>query len=181
MYTHLDDLIIPRILLGTSPFIAGGQFGLRAWEYYRKFVEKSDEVAKIIEYCIELGVRGMQVLSYDYIVEAVKKATERTGVNLFIIGTLMPEDPKESLELLTSIDCKIALVHGALTIPRYLGKVGEHLELIEEAGLVPGVALHDISALNIILKEYPQIKVIMAPINVNGILMGDNEERLKIL
>lgn len=80
----------------------------------------------------------MQVLSYNYIVEAVKKAVERTGVNLFIIGTLMPEDQEESLELLTSIDCKIALVHGALTIPHYLRKVGEHLELVEGAGLVPG-------------------------------------------
>ncbi|RLE73432.1 MAG: hypothetical protein DRJ37_00175 [Thermoprotei archaeon] len=181
MYEYFSNLRVPRVLIGTSPFIAGGQFGLRAWEYYRRFVGKSEEVAEIIEYCVDLGVKGVQVLAYDYIVEAVKKAMDKTGIDLFVVGTLIPEDPQESLKLLIDINCRIGLVHGMLTTPRSLREVGRHLRLIEEADIIPGVALHNISALEAILKEYPQIEVVMAPVNIEGIFMNNKEKSLELL
>jgi len=175
------ELEVPRILLGTSPFLAAGQFGLRAWEYYRKFVGKSENVAKIIKCCVALGVKGVQVLAYDYIVEAIESVVRETGEKLFIVGTVMPEDPRRSIKLLENIDCKIDLVHGALTSARRLGMVGEHLRLIKDAGMIPGIALHDIPVLEEVLQKFPDVEVVMAPINVEGEFMRDRDRCLRIL
>jgi len=180
-YAKLRGLNVPRVLLGTSPFIAAGQFGLRAWDYHRKFVGKSEKVAEIIEHCIGLGVKGIQVLAYDYIVEAVKMAMEETGEDIFVVGTVMPENPRKSLKLLEMINCRIALVHGALTSPRHAKAVGKQLKLIEEMEMIPGIALHDALFLESMLKIYPEIEVVMAPVNVEGIFMQDREKSLKML
>ncbi len=181
MYVRLGDLEVPRILLGTSPFIGAGQFGARAWLYYARFVGKPEKVAEIIKYSVELGVRGVQVLAYDYIVEAVRRVVAETGEDLFVAGTVMPENPEESLELLSGIGCKIGLVHGALVSRRNIAEVKRQVKMIEEYGMKPGVALHSIPALKPVLEECPEIEVVMAPVNVKGIFMGDREESLRIL
>ena len=39
---------IPRILLGTSPFIGAGQFGIRAQFYYEHFYQNPGNIVKIV-------------------------------------------------------------------------------------------------------------------------------------
>ncbi|MFQ6074099.1 MAG: hypothetical protein ACE5KC_02655, partial [Candidatus Bathyarchaeia archaeon] len=50
---------IPRILLGTSPFIGSGQFGSRAASYYEHFYGHPENIAKIILAAVDLGVTGV--------------------------------------------------------------------------------------------------------------------------
>jgi hypothetical protein len=45
---------VSRILVGTSPFIAAGQFE-RSHQYYLEFVLKREGVAKILAWCLRNG------------------------------------------------------------------------------------------------------------------------------
>jgi len=69
---------IPRVLLGTSPFIGAGQFGRRAAFYYNYFYENPKNIVKIIHKAVDLGVTGVQALPFRPIFGAFKGCGERT-------------------------------------------------------------------------------------------------------
>ncbi len=51
---------IPRILLGTSPFIGSGQFGSKASLYYTHFYENPQNIVKVMCKAVDLGVTGFR-------------------------------------------------------------------------------------------------------------------------
>ena len=172
---------VPRVMLGTSPFIAAGQFGRRAYEYYVRFVLNPANIVKIMEYCLNMGVAGIQALAYDFIIESILEAARSTGVKPIVIGTVDPEDPRGSLDLLDRVEAIAALIHGSITSSKMYGEIERELKLIKDHGMIPGVALHRIDVLNELLDRFPDIEVVMAPVNYAGYMMGDRENSLKIL
>ena len=48
-------------MLGTSPFIGAGQFGLKALEYYKTFCLKPSNIAKIYREAYQLGIKALQL------------------------------------------------------------------------------------------------------------------------
>jgi hypothetical protein len=65
---------IPRILLGTSPFVGAGQFGARAHEYYSQFYRNPRNITKIILKAANLGIAGIHVRPFNPVFEALKAA-----------------------------------------------------------------------------------------------------------
>ena len=39
---------LPRVLLGTSPFLGAGQFGVKAYEYYKAFFENPFRITELL-------------------------------------------------------------------------------------------------------------------------------------
>ncbi|MDY6844075.1 MAG: hypothetical protein SVW57_08305, partial [Thermodesulfobacteriota bacterium] len=65
---------IPRILLGTSPFIGAAQFGEKAREYRKNLYENPEHMATIIVESAHQGINAIQALAYPPIMEAIKMA-----------------------------------------------------------------------------------------------------------
>ena len=78
---------LPRLMLGTSPFIGAGQFGSKALEYRRLFFEKPENMTRLFVHSAKLGVKAVQLVGYQPLVAALRKAQEITG-DFFVAVTI---------------------------------------------------------------------------------------------
>jgi len=164
--------------MGTSPFIGAGQFRSKAYFYYQKFYLNPKNTEHLFLKAFELGIKGVQLLPYPPVVEALRKALEKHK-EVFVVGTLRFEDPLGDLELLPSLGCRVALLHGALTDNSSLEAVSHFLKLVEKQGMVSGVVTHTPRAtLSRLLKKGLEPQVTMVPFNKAGLFMDCSPEEL---
>jgi len=169
---------IPRVLLGTSPFLGAGQFGVRAYEYYRAFFRQPENITRLVEGCIEMGVNGVQLVAYPQIGKAIRKAEENVGRRLIVVGSLPYDIPERALECLSEFKTVAALLHGEQTDKMDMNENRRWLRRIEREGYLTGVVTHSPSrTIPAILKEL-EFDILMLPLNKVGYLMGDRREEL---
>lgn len=171
---------LPRILLGTSPFIGAGQFGPRAFAYLQRFYDRPEEILRIIEKALELGVSGIQLLPYAHVVAAVKVAQRKLG-DLTIIGTIGVGDIQADVETLAELGSTAMLVHGEITDATSREELESTLDKARQAGCLAGVAMHRPLRSLKRLKEFGiDIDIVMLPFNKRGIFMdGKPDDVLK--
>ncbi len=163
---------IPRIRLGTSPFIGAGQFGSRAASYYAHFYENPENMVKIMLKAADLGVTGVQVLSYPRIFEAVKAAERELEERLTVVGTVGPSDPLGNIQALQNFKTVAILLHGSITDKRNLREISGLLDEARAANCPVGVATHQpLSTLKWLLETKLDIDLVMLPVNRLGMFM----------
>lgn len=173
---------IPRILLGTSPFLGAGQFGVRAYQYYKHFFEKPSNITDLVIEAINSGVRGIQLVAYHKVAEAVRRAQVETGVELVIVGSLPFDRPEEGLDCLSSLPTKIVLLHGEETDRLNFKVLESWFGRIRDLGFIPGVATHKPDCvLPELLESKLDFQVVLLPFNAAGFLMGEKERVLDMV
>ncbi|HDI75441.1 MAG TPA: hypothetical protein ENF55_05740 [Thermoprotei archaeon] len=170
---------VPRVLVGSSPFIAAGQFGFKSYDYYHRFVLNPGNIVKILEYCFKKGAIRVQLLTYSFIARAVKEASRRTGVKPIIVATLMPDD-ENSLDWVLKLDSAITLVHASIVDTHDLEKILNQIDLLKEHGLEYGLVTHEPLRTVPFIKKHRLTEVLMAPVNKQGIFMGDRDKVLAL-
>ncbi len=163
-----------RVLLGHNPFIGGSYMSQARSRLYKETLGEPEAVARIICAAIEAGIGGMMTgvqSEHDaHIVQALKMATERTGVSLptFVIVTPGFE---EKAELLHEINCRICLIHGQVADALYVKaertmkpEFAEMTARIRSLGFVPGMSTHNAGEV-IPAAEPFDIAVINTPVN----------------
>lgn len=164
---------IPRKLLGTSPFIAAGQFGHRARLYQLDLYNQPKNILKIIRKSYQLGVTGIQVIPYPPVVEAIKWAGDE-GCKLEIVGTVRPDRVQEDIKLLSEMESGAMLLHAMITDRCEWDSMVKHLKSIEEENAVPGLVTHTPFRTTRKLIDSPVhdfFHLYMVPLNKIGYLM----------
>ena len=172
-YLELEGEKLPRTLLGTSPFIGAAQFGHRARLYQLDLYQKPGNMAKIIKRSYELGIRGIQLLPYPNVIEALQMA-QKDGCNLEIIGTILPDQEEKDINLFAGLDASAMLLHAVITDRENWNFIAEKLESIADSGAIPGLVTHTPFRTTRKLLESPIIKLFqlyMIPVNRLGYLM----------
>lgn len=170
---------IPQILLGTSPFIGAGQFGVRAFLYYSQFYEHPENIVTIFSKAVDLGVRGVQLLPFPPIVKAVKTVERDLALELTIVGSVRSEDPYRDIEILRDLRATAMLLNGDLTDSHNLSKISELLNQIHRAGSLAGVVTHaPLFTLTWLQKTDLGIDMIMLPFNKLGKFMDSTPEKV---
>ncbi len=173
---RVEDERIPRILLGTSPFLGAGQFGVRAYQYYKRFFENPRNVTDLVIEAINIGVRGVQLVAYREIADAVKQAQIETGAELIIVGSLPFDKPEEGLDCLSNLPTKVVLLHGEETDRLNFNSLEFRFGKIRDLGFIPGAATHKPDrTLPKILESGLDFSVVLLPFNAAGFLMGKKE------
>jgi hypothetical protein len=182
----VSDREIPRTLLGTSPFVAAAQFGHRARLYQLDLYNNPDNILKIIKKSYEMGIRGIQVLPFPPVVEALEEALE-TGFKMDVVGTVRPENEMNDIETLSDLKANSMLLHAVITDKKDWDSIGEKLQGIKDANAVPGLVTHMPFQTTSSLVESPIIDLFdlyMVPVNKLGYLMDcdtyGTEERAKL-
>ena len=104
-------------MLGTSPFIGAAQFGRKSHEYRMKFFYNEENMKELFIKSAELGVKAVQLIAYEPLVRALKKAEEETGEDFFIAATI-PLKFERCLSILEDIQPEIiAVSYTHLTLP----------------------------------------------------------------
>lgn len=178
----MTSIRMPKVLVGSSPFLAAGQFGHRSLEYLRRFVERPEAVAEVVEEALRVGVRGVQPVAYEYILEGFKLAMERTGVEACVVGSTTPDDVLGSIEDLARYGADAILLHGEVADSLPPLRLEELFRRIERLGAIPGIATHrPVSTLRRLISHRVKLPVAMVPVNALGAFMRDKEALLQIL
>lgn len=178
----LEDEKIPRILLGTSPFLGAGQFGVRAYQYYKQFFENPKNITDLVIEAINIGIRGVQLVAYPEIAEAISQAQIETGVELIIVGSLPFDRPEEGLDCLSNLPTKAILLHGEETDRLNFEILEFWFRKIRDLGFIPGVATHSPDrTLPNLLGTGLDFSVVLLPFNAAGFLMGNKETVFKVV
>lgn len=163
---------IPRILLGTSPFIGAGQFGSRADLYYSHFYENPKNIVKIIFKASDLGVTGVQALPFRPIFGALEAVERKLKDRLTVVGTIGPDDPKSDILDFQRFNTAAMLLHGEVTDERDAKKISELLNQVHAADCLAGLVTHrPLSTLNWLLKSDIDFDLLMVPFNKLGMFM----------
>ncbi|HHT19091.1 MAG: hypothetical protein QM396_01805 [Euryarchaeota archaeon] len=188
-YIKLNGQKLPRTLLGTSPFIGAPQFGHRARLYILDLYRKPEAMAKIMVKSYQLGVRGIQLLPYPPVVEALEIARDE-GCPLDIIGTTRPEEENHDIELLSNLGAKAIILHATITDKGDWNNISSKLNDITDFGAIAGLATHLPFKTTAILLESSvrdDFQLYMVPVNRLGYLMDcdthgpDEREHLRKL
>lgn len=169
----LKDKKLPRTHLGTSPFIAAAQFGHRARLYQMDLYNKPENILNIIKKSYKLGVRGIQLIPYPPVVNAVEWARDE-GLELSIIGTVRPDNIIDDIKLFSKMDANAMLLHAVITDQGDWDLVADYLKLIKDEDSIPGLVTHLPFRTTRKLLESPVLdlfELYMVPVNKVGYLM----------
>jgi len=164
---------IPRVLLGTSPFLGAGQFGKRALRYYQKF-QRPRNIAQIIRAAIDLGVLGVQVLPASKVFEAIQIVESEIGSKLTLVGTVGLRDISEEIRVFGKFKTAAMLLHGGVTDCYNHKLVSELLNKIHTSNCLAGlVSHHPLATLRWIQKKdlTADVDLLMLPFNKLGMFM----------
>lgn len=164
---------IPRTLLGTSPFIGAAQFGHRARLYQLDLYNQPENILKVIKKSYEMGVRGIQLIPYAPLVEAIQWAKDE-GCHLDIVGTVRPDTEKEDIELLSELKASAMLLHAVITDSGDWDAIAGHLKSISDTNSIPGLVTHTPFRTTRNLLSSPVLDlfdIYMIPVNKLGYLM----------
>ena len=178
IYCKVDGKEIPLVSTGTSPFIGAGQFGFKAYEWRRKFLNNLDAMVEILEASYQAGARGIEAIPIGKIMEASRIMTE-VHDDYIVIGSTFPgSDPK--IEELIDVNAKIIFTHGIVSDKKDDNLV-KLVDDISSRGVIPGIAAHNpVPTFKYALENIPQVKVFLIPFNANGLFMG-NQKNLEEL
>ena len=183
---QISNREIPRILLGTSPFIAAAQFGHRARLYQLDLYNNPENILKIIKETYKIGITGIQVIPYPPVVEALGWALE-SGYAMEIIGTVRPDNEIEDIKLLSDLEASSMLLHANITDKKEWNFIAEKLQAIKDENAIPGLVTHMPFSSTSSLLESPVLDlfdIYMVPVNKLGYLMDcdtyGSGERIKL-
>ncbi len=174
---------IPRVLMGSSPFIGAGQFGYKAFGYAKKFLGNPENIVNLYGEAMNIGVKGYHLLGEEKVVNAFLKAVKVHGEIFYVIGTVGMGSFKREMELLAKVEPGFLALHAmvfdkTIRAKRFIDKLFVYMDEIKESGAVPGVATHRpgetiplTDELNLPMEFY------LAPVNKTGIFMEPAKEK----
>ncbi len=170
---------LPKLMLGTSPFIGAGQFGPKALEYRRLFFDRPDNMTKLFIRSAELDVRTIQLVAYEPLIEALRKAEEMVG-DFYVVVTITKGDFALNLELVSSIEPEFVAVH-AVFCDQFDSRLEEWIDMVRETGARPAASTHNPGA-SIPWLENLGFEAFLAPLNPLGYMMHpDFESTLRVV
>lgn len=164
---------VPALLMGCSPFIGAGQFGLKALQYYQKFHLQPENMVRLFQKSFDLGVEAIQLLA-EKPIEALVEASRITGVKPYVIYSthLFGSSLKRILEKLSILEPEVVTVHAEVADRQDVDRISERLDLVEEYGAILGLATHRPgTTLPWVEKERVPVEIVLAPLNITGYAM----------
>jgi len=179
MHNQGNMLDLPKLMLGTSPFIGAGQFGSKSLDYRRRFFENPDNMTRLFLHSASLGVRAVQLVGYRPLVEALMKAQELAG-DFFVAVTIPRGDFATNLDLISPLEPEFVSVHAQFC-DQNDSRLNEWIDLIRDAGAKPAASTHS-PGTTIPLLDDLDFEAYLAPVNTVGYGMEpDIESTLKAL
>jgi hypothetical protein len=179
MMVRKNGVEISKILVGTSPFIAAGQFE-RSSEYYLEFVVRRVGAAKILAWCLKSGFDWVQAIDVDFLADEIRMASSEAGRRPKVVLSTW-DRPERAVERFKDLDVRAVLLHATVADSLSPRQLEEALARIEGLGLAPGVATHAPARTLPMLKRVEGVKVVMVPLNYAGLFNDRVEETLMCL
>ncbi len=176
-FIELESQKIPRITIGTSPFMGAGQFGPLGFVWRSEFFQNAEKMANLMQLSYEYGAKGVEVIPAGQILTAALLTQEKYP-EFTILGSTFWERGKNDFRIseLIKADTKIIFLHGSISDQRDLHLIRPLLSKIREAGNIPGMATHyPLYTIPFIQKNKLDCPAILLPFNYRGEFMGNQK------
>jgi hypothetical protein len=124
-------------------------------QFIKELFDTPSKVAKVIEVFARAGCNAFMSMTNEFVRRALDEVEDRTGREMLWVGTPAYAEPgnpdswKRSVEEAKRLRSTFCFPHQCVTDPR-IDRVGnrlapqlvEHLDLVREAGMVPGLSSH---------------------------------------
>ena len=174
-FIECESQKIPRISIGTSPFMGAGQFGSVGLAWRMKYLENAELMAKLMIESYKHGAKGVEVVPTGQILKAASM-TQQSFPDFTIIASTLWESRATNylIDELVEVDSKLIFLHGSISDRRNLNLIQTLLSKIRGAGKIPGMATHDpLQTIPFIQQNKLDCPAILLPFNVRGEFMGN--------
>ncbi|TFG05209.1 MAG: hypothetical protein EU536_02560 [Promethearchaeota archaeon] len=174
-YIELESKQIPRITIGTSPFMGAGQFGVIGSVWRAEFFQNAEKMAQLMIHACNQGAKGVEVIPAGAMLDAAVLAKKRCP-DFAIIGSTLWEHIGNYFHIddLVKVDSRIIFLHGSISDNRELTLIKPLLKKIRLAGKIPGIATHyPAVTIPFIHQNKLDCPAILLPFNLRGAFMGD--------
>ncbi|MGQ9515304.1 MAG: hypothetical protein ACUVTL_09725 [Thermoproteota archaeon] len=175
---QVEGASVPKVVLGHNPFIGYSYLSdARAGEYREKF-QRRDIIRDLVIKSVENGVPATFIsceplhspLPTANLIMAIEEASRETGVDIFVISNMT--DPKNDIERIANLNLRIGVIHGGIIDRMQVENSFEGLEdmlnVIRDAGVIPGVVMHRCDNVEPLLKERLNISLYVSPFDLLG-------------
>ena len=168
----INDIEIPRVFFGTSPFFGAGQFKERSTRYYQKFYLTPKNMTSLYYDAINKGLNAIHVPSDPIIIGSIIEAINNSGIDNFVLVTIEGHNLSKELDLCERIKANSIIVHGSFT-DRSADNLKDVLREIKiySKDIPTGVATHSPGDVIPKILQYEEVDIILAPINIRGSFM----------
>jgi hypothetical protein len=133
---------IPRLMLGTSPFIGAAQFGRKAYEYRQMFFYDEQNMKRLFVKSARFDVKAVQLIVYEPLVNALIEAEKEVGEHFFVAATLMGGRTFErDLNLIKPLKPEVIAIH-ALFCDAFDNRLKGLIRRIRAVGASPAASTH---------------------------------------
>lgn len=174
---------IPKLMIGTSPFIGAAQFGRKAYDYRRLFFYNESNMKRLFIHSAALDVKAVQLIVYEPLVNALIEAEKEIDEHFFIAATIMGGRKFEhDLKLIKPLQPEIIAVH-ALFCDALDDRIEGWIKSIKEIGATPAASTHyPGETIEEMDKAGFDFEIYLAPLNPVGYAMApDYSSTLKAL
>ncbi|NVM31726.1 MAG: hypothetical protein HWN65_23005 [Candidatus Helarchaeota archaeon] len=174
-FIELESQKIPRITIGTSPFMGAGQFGNMGFAWRAEFFQNAEKMANLMILSYNQGARGAEIIPAGQMINAALIAKQNCPDFTILASTYWAEKSSDyRIDQLTSVDAKIVFLHGSIADQRNLPLINPLLNKIRAAGKIPGIATHEpLQTIPFIQQNKLDVSAILLPFNMRGKFMGD--------
>jgi len=179
---HIEGIEVPRVLIGSSPFIGAGQFGPRSASYYQKF-SNPENIATLLITAADLGLPAIHVIPYPNVVEGIQIAEKETDITFYKVGSTLPET-NASLAVLQQLGTELVFIHGSVTDQMHLETLQNIEQQIFIQNMAPGLAIHNtIPVLEWVRTHREKLasNTLLVPLNRTGTFVGNIKQALALL
>ncbi len=176
-FIELESQHIPRITIGTSPFMGAGQFGRMGGIWRAEFFQNAEKMAELMVHSYNQGAQGVEVIPAGAMLKAALIARDKCS-DFTILGSTLWERIENYFHIddLVEVDAKIIFLHGSISDNREYNLIRALLKKIRLAGKIPGIATHyPLRTIPFIQEKKLDCPAILLPFNLNGEFMGDQK------
>jgi hypothetical protein len=171
---------VPRVMIGSSPFLGAGQFGRKAHDYYQRFFLQPDNIAQMVALAMQQGIAGVQAVAYPPVILGVQGAAARVGAAPWCCVTVGLGDMWSELGACEVLAPAAVAMHGSYTDRNLEGALAA-LDRISRTSpdTLTGLATHRPGLLLPQLRPVPkQLQLLLCPFNPSGYMMEPESQRV---
>jgi hypothetical protein len=178
----IEGISVPKALIGINSLLGWSHTSHGRDEWIKKYFT-AQRVADVFAHCMKMGLYGVLGPIFPILNEAIKIAEDMTGQKMLFISTTGGdrEGTAQQAKMAKEIGSPICCIHGAWTDGWQLenGKLVEferYLAMIRDAGVIPGVACHNVERLAVVDNGGYDCAVFVTPSNKLGFYMNPSRE-----
>lgn len=172
-HLEIGPVSLPKVFLGTSPFMGAGQFGEKASGYYQKFYEQPENMLRLMERAVSLSW-GIQPFVLPSFMSVLLKLRDRVG-DFPVVFSAGMNDLQREIRDISDFSGTLVCVHASVADRSKAAGLEAHFQEILSQGFIPGVVTHS-PATTVEEVQGTSCRLIMAPINRLGWAMGPDPQ-----